>query len=166
MGGIKNVPDADSWSHIVDVDGGIERKAVSCPVGATDAVDASRVLVLPDAEVAVNEEVVQPEDGVGRRGKGILHDSSDTVMTPGVRSSLRALSHAGIIAKGVALVDVCLVAVGGLSAVTIARKTMDLVALAGTNVECEIGELLDAIVSGLLVQRVGTHLRHWLRSFH
>ena len=59
---IKDVPDADSRSEVIDVDRCVERQRIACLVIAIDRTDACRVLVLPDAEVAVNEAVVQPEN--------------------------------------------------------------------------------------------------------
>ena len=79
---------------------------------------------MPDAEVAVNEAVVQPEDGVSGRGIGVLHDGSDAVVAPGVRTRLGALGHAGKVAVGVALVYVGRVAVLRLRGVAVARQAV------------------------------------------
>lgn len=126
--GVEDIPNADRGPHIIDIDRGIEGEGVSSLVVAGDAGGAGRVGVLPDAEVAVDEGVVQPEDRVGRRCVDVLHDGSDTVVTPGVRPSLSAISHAVEIAESIALVDVGRVAVGRLGAVAGTSKTMELVA--------------------------------------
>jgi len=65
--GIEDVPDADSGTEVVDVDGGVKSQWVSGLVVTVDSGCAGvGVLVLPDAEVAVDEGVVQEEEGVGR----------------------------------------------------------------------------------------------------
>lgn len=83
---------------------------------------------MPDAEVAVDETMVQPEDGVGGRTVGVLHDSSDTVVAPSVRTTLGAGSHTSKVAVSIALSNVVGVAVLRLCAVTVAGKAMRLVA--------------------------------------
>jgi hypothetical protein len=139
---IKDIPDTDGRAEVVDVDSGVESQWVASLVVSVDGVDTVRVLVLPDAEVAVNEAVVQPEDGVGGRSPGVLHDSADTVVSPGVRTTLGAASHAGIVALVVASVYHLRVGVGSLGVVVVTGEAVEVVILAGTDVDSQVGELL------------------------
>lgn len=64
--GVEDVPDADGGAEVVDIDGGVESEAVADGVSAADGRDARiAAVVLPDAEVTVDEGVVQEEDRVG-----------------------------------------------------------------------------------------------------
>jgi hypothetical protein len=86
--------------------------------------------------------VVQPEDRVGRRSICVLHDSSDTVVAPSVRTTLGTASHIGIIPFVVATVDHLRIGVGGLGVVIVTSKTMEGVTRTGSHVDSKVGELL------------------------
>jgi hypothetical protein len=139
---VQDIPDADSWADVVYIDGGVKCETVASLVSSVDAVDTVAVLVLPDAEVAVNEGVVQPEDGVGGRCEGILHDSADTIVTPSVRTTLGTAGHLGVRALGITSIHHVRVCVGSLRVVVVTRKTMEGVARAGPNVDRKVSELL------------------------
>jgi hypothetical protein len=139
---VQDVPDADSWADVVYIDGGVKCEAVASLVSSVDVVDTAPVRVLPDAEVAVNEGVVQPEDGVGGRCVGILHDSADTVVTPSVRTTLGTAGHGGVRALCITSIHHVRVCVGSLRVVVVTRKTMEGVARAGSNVDRKVSELL------------------------
>jgi hypothetical protein len=139
---IEDVPDADGGAEVVHIDGGVQGKRVACLVGAVNSLGTRSGLVLPDAEVAVDEAMVQPEDGVSRRAVGVLHDSTDTIVSPSVRRTLGATGHAGIIVLVVATVDELGAGVDGLGVVIVTGKAMEVVVCAGTNVNCQVGELL------------------------
>lgn len=142
-GGVKDVPDLDSGAQAVDIDVHVKSQWAAVDVVAVDGGGANAgVGVLPDAVVAVDESVVKEEDGVSRRGPGVLHNSTNTVVAPGVGTTLGAFSHASEVTPGIALVNVGLVAVGGLGTIASTGETMELVALAGTNVKSKVGELL------------------------
>jgi hypothetical protein len=125
---VQDVPDANSRADVIDVDSGVQGERVARLVGSINVAQTERVLVLPDAEVAVDEGVVQEEDGVGRRSVCVGHDSADTVVTPGVRGALGALGHVAVSALAVAAVNHALVGVGGGGVVVVAGKAMELVA--------------------------------------
>lgn len=143
---VKDVPDPDIRPEAVDVNSGIKRQRIAVDVCAVDGGGAySRVLVLPDAEVAVNEAMVKPENlvvvreelgqmfvgrtyWVGRCGVDILHNGANTVVAPGVSSALRAASHVGKSGPRVAGIDHRLTGINGLSTITITGKAMRLVA--------------------------------------
>jgi hypothetical protein len=116
---------------------------------------------LPDAEVAVDKGVVEPEDGVGGGAVRVLHDGADAVVAPSVRTALGAVGHAGKVAVRVALVHVVGVAVLRLCGVAVAGKAMGLVAGAGSNVDGEVGEGLQwvsyLLTRGALDNGVGTY---------
>lgn len=98
---------------------------------------------MPDAEVAVDEGVVQPEDGVGGRGIRVAHDGSDAVVAVGVSTTLRAPCH---LRKGAVLVAAVYhgrVGVGQGGAVAVAGETVASVGCAGSDVDGEVGELLE-----------------------
>jgi hypothetical protein len=60
--GVKNIPDLDIRLETVDVDASVKGQRVTIDVCAIDGGGADAgVLVLPDAEVTVNEAVMQPE---------------------------------------------------------------------------------------------------------
>jgi acetolactate synthase regulatory subunit len=140
--GVKDIPNTHVRSDTVHVDVRVQAERPARYVVSVDAAQTSRVLVLPDAEVAVDEAVMQPENGVGGRAVGVLHDGSNTVVAPGVRTTFRAGSHAGEVAVGVALVHVVGVAVLRLCAVAVAGEAVNLVAGSGTDVDGEVGKLL------------------------
>jgi hypothetical protein len=133
--GVQNIPDTHVRADAVDIDRRIQGKRVTSLVGAVDAVYTSRVLVLPDAEVAVNKAVVQPEDGVGRRRPGVLHDGANAVVSPGVRATLGARGHVGVAVLVVAAVDHGGVGVDRLGVVVVAGQAVEVVVLAGTDVD-------------------------------
>jgi len=110
-------------------------------VSAVDGVDAVGVSVLPDAEVAIDESVMQPKGRVGRGPVDILHDGTDAVVSPSVGATFSAGPHAVVVGPGVALVDVGRVAVGRLGAVAVASQAVNLVVRAGTDVDGKVGEL-------------------------
>jgi hypothetical protein len=101
---VQDIPDLDSGADVVYIDGGVKGETVAELVSSIDVAHTRPVRVLPDAEVAVNEAVVQPEDGVGGRGVGVLHDSTDTVVTPSVRTTLGTAGHVGVGALGITTV--------------------------------------------------------------
>jgi hypothetical protein len=60
--GVKNISDLDIRLETVDIDAGVKGQRVTINVCARDGGGAdARVLVLPDAEVAIDEAMVQPE---------------------------------------------------------------------------------------------------------
>ena len=60
--GVKNIPNLDIRLETVDIDASVKSQCITINVCAIDGgcADAG-VLVLPDAEVTVNEAVMQPE---------------------------------------------------------------------------------------------------------
>jgi hypothetical protein len=141
---VQDIPDPDSRADIVHVHGGVQGERVARLVSSINVAQTERVLVLPDAEVAVDEGVVQEEDGVGGRAVRVGHDSADAVVAPRVRGTLRAAGHVAVCALVVASVNHTLVGVGGGRVVVVAGKAMKLVAGAGTDVDGEVGELLES----------------------
>lgn len=140
--GIQNIPNPDSGANVIHIKSGVEGERAVLAVNTVDRVEAVAVGVLPDAEVTVDESVVQPEGWVGRRTVDILHDGTDTIVSPSVGATFSALPHAVIVGPGVALVDIRRVAVGRLGAVAITSQAMNLVARAGTDVDGKVGKLL------------------------
>jgi hypothetical protein len=101
---------------------------------------------LPDTEVAVDESVVEEEDGVSGRRIHILHDGTDTVVTPGVCSAFRASSHVGVGGAGVAAVDHLCVRIYGFAVVIVTGEAVSAVSGAWANVEGETGEFLASLL--------------------
>jgi hypothetical protein len=134
-GGVKDIPDANIRADTINIDGGIQSKWVAGAVSSVNIVDTSRVLVLPDTEVAVNEAVVQPENGVGGRRPGVLHDGANAVVSPGVRTTLGATGHVGICSLVVATVNHGRVGVDRLGVVVVAGEAVKVVVLAGADVD-------------------------------
>lgn len=61
--GVKNIPDLDIRLETVNIDASVKGQRVTIDVIAIDGGGADAgVLVLPDAEVTVDEAVVQPEN--------------------------------------------------------------------------------------------------------
>jgi hypothetical protein len=142
---IEDVPDTDGGAEVVHVDGGVQGERVACLVGAVDRLGTRRGLVLPDAEVAVNEAVVQPEDGVRGRAVGVLHDSTDTVVSPSVGRTLGATGHAGVVVLVVATIHELGTGVDSLGVIVVTGKTMEVVVCAGTDVDSQVSELLSLV---------------------
>lgn len=143
--GVENVPDAHGRAEIVHVNSGVQAKRVACLVGSVNGLQTGRGLVLPDTEVAVNEAVVQPEDGVCGRAIGVLHDSTNTVVSPSVRTTLGATGHTSIVALVVATIDVLRATVDSLRVVIVTGKAMEVVVRAGTDIDGQVGKLLKPI---------------------
>ena len=144
---VQDIPNTNIRAETVDVDVSVESKRPTRDVVSVDTAHAVRVIVLPDTEVAVDEGVVQPEYWVTGGTVHVRHDSTDTVVTPGVGTKLRARSHTSKVAVRVALVHVGGVYVGSLGAVTVTRETMLLIARAGSDVDGKVGERLQSGVS-------------------
>lgn len=141
--GVEDIPDANSGAEIVNVDGCVESKLVTDGVSSRDGGNAGvAAVVLPDAEVAVDESVVKEENGVGGRGVGVLHDGANAVVSPGVSTTLGAGGHVGVSGTGVASVDDGVTGVDGLSIVTVASQAVANVAGTRADVDGETGELL------------------------
>lgn len=86
--------------------------------------------------------MVQEEDGVGGRGVGVLHDRADTVVAPGVRTSLGAGSHVGVGAATVAGVNDGAACVDGLGVVSVAGQAVAGVTRSRADVDGKASELL------------------------
>lgn len=141
--GVQDIPDTHGRTEVINVNCSIKPKLVTLRIGSGDLRDAGvAAVVLPDAEVAVDKTVVQEEDGVGGGSVGILHDGADTIVAPGVGTSLGARGHVRVRAARVAGVDDGVACVDGLGVVAVAREAVALVARAGTDVDGEAGELL------------------------
>jgi hypothetical protein len=95
-GRIQDIPEFNIWANAVHIEVGVKGETVAGLVSSVNGVDTVSVRVLPDAEVSVNEGVVQPEDRVGGRCEGVLHDSADTVVAPSVRTTLGTAGHGGV----------------------------------------------------------------------
>jgi hypothetical protein len=84
---IHDIANLHIWSDASHRHDRVHRQRVTEVVIAVDGRRASRVLVLPDAEVMVDEGVVHPEDGVTGTGRDVRHDGSDTVVSVGMRTT-------------------------------------------------------------------------------
>jgi hypothetical protein len=133
--GVQDISNLNSWADVVYVDCGVHSERVAGLVSSVNVVDTGRVLVLPDAEVAVNKAVVQPKDRVGGRRPGVRHDSSDTVVTPCVGGTLGAAGHITVGALVVASINHALVCVCSLAVVVVASEAMKVVVRAGSDVD-------------------------------
>jgi hypothetical protein len=112
--GVENIPKAHIRAETVNVDSGVESESVAATVSAADGGDAGvTAVVLPDAEVAVDECVVQEKDGVGGGRVCVLHDRSDTIVAPGVSTAFGARCHIGVGGTGVTGVDDSVASVDG-----------------------------------------------------
>ena len=141
--GVQDIPDAHGRTEVINVNRSIQPKLVTLRIGSGDLRDTGvTAVVLPDAEVAVDEAVVQEEDGVGGGSVGVLHDGADAVVAPGVGTTLGARRHIWIRAARVAGVDDGVAGVDGLGVVAVAREAVALVARAGADVDGKAGELL------------------------
>lgn len=111
---------------------------------AIDVAGAGGVVVLPDAEVAVDHTVVQPEDWVAGRGIYVAHDATDAVMAVGVRTLLSAPGKVLVVVQRPAAVDDVGVGVGRVGGIAVAGEAVVLVELgrAGTDVQGKVGKLL------------------------
>jgi hypothetical protein len=140
---VKNIPNAHGRTEVININRRIQPKLVTLGIRSRNLrYTCVTTVVLPDAEVAVDEAVVQEEDGVGGGSVGVLHDGADTVVAPGVGTSLGARGHVRVRAARVAGVDDGVACVDGLGVVAVAREAVALVARAGADVDGEAGELL------------------------
>jgi hypothetical protein len=71
--------------------------------------------------------MVEPECGISRRSINILHDSADSVVTPGMSTAFGAASHVRESVARVAGVNHGLAGVDGLSSITVAGEAVGLV---------------------------------------
>jgi hypothetical protein len=132
---VQNISNPDSRADVVNVDGSVQSERVASLVGSVNVVHTRRVFVLPDAEVAVNEAVVQPKDRVGWRCPGVGHDSSNTVMSPRVRGTFGAAGHVSVGALVVASINHALICVCSRRVIVVAGEAVKVVVLAGTNID-------------------------------
>jgi len=95
---VQDIPNQDIGAHVLYVYRRVQSKSVAETVFSINIVQTSRILVLPDPEVAVDKGVVQEEDRIGRRGISVLHDRTNTIVSPSVSATLRAARHVGIVA--------------------------------------------------------------------
>lgn len=114
----------------------------------------------------VDEEVVQPEDGVAGGCVHVAHDAADAVVAVGVRAALSASRHVlegRVDIRVVARVDPVLVGVLGKACVAVALQAMGTgVAGAGTDVDADVGELLrfllkscSCVIGGFIAYPIG-----------
>jgi hypothetical protein len=108
---VQDIPNPNSRADVVYVDSSVHSERVACLVGSVNIVYTRRILVLPDAEVTVNEAVVQPKDRVGWRRPRVRHNSANTVVSPCVCGTLGAAGHVAVGALVVASVNHALVCV-------------------------------------------------------
>lgn len=100
----------------------------------------------------VDEEVVEPEDGVGGRGVHVGHDAADAVVAVGVGATLGASGHVlvrrvdgGVVAG----VDPVLVGVGGQAGVALALQAVSTSdGGAWADVDGHVGEGLGVLLAG------------------
>jgi hypothetical protein len=165
--GVEYVVDSDIRCETLHVDHSVHGDGVAECVLAVDtrSSDAGGVSVLPDAEVVVDESVVEEEDGVGGRGVDVGHDAANAIVAVGVGTTLGAGSHVliGRIDVGVmAGVNPGLVGVGGQRGVAVALQAMGAAdGGAGADVDGNVGE---SLVIGLEKRgriMVRDYLRHW-----
>lgn len=97
---------------------------------------------MPDTPVAIDEAVVEEEDGVAGRGIDVRHDGSDTVVAPGMTPALGAGLVVGIVGASLADVDVGLGTVGCVAVVVVSSETVGGVARARADVQRQEGKLL------------------------
>ena len=111
--------------------------------GAADRVGpGAGVGALPDAVVAVDEGVVQEEDGVLRRRLHVGHDPTDGVVAVRVGAQERAVVHVLKVVVRVARVDEARRDRRARLLVDAARQAVLRVRAAGTDIELHVGELL------------------------
>lgn len=147
--GVENRANVHIWTEAVHVDIGAGGERVASRVSAAGGGDARVTAhVLPDAEVAVDEGVVQEEDWVGGRGIHILHNSANTIVTPGMSTSFSASSHISVCGTAVASINHGVSSVGGLRVVSVARQAVTAVAASRADVNGEVGKLLRFCQSG------------------
>lgn len=140
---VEDITDADSGAEIVDVDSGVHAQLVALAVRAGDLRDAGvATVVLPDAEVAVDEGVVQEENWVGGRGVCVLHDGANAVVAPSVSTTFGARGHIGVRPARVAGVDDGATGVDGARVVAVAGEAVALIAGTRTDVDSKTGKLL------------------------
>lgn len=144
---VHHVPDLHVGHKTVEHNGGIEGKRGSSSSSAVDVRKACAVGVLPDAEVAVDHAVVEPEDWVTGGSIHIAHDTADTVVAVGVSTLFGALGEVLVVLQLLAAVDDVGVDVDGVAVVVVTGEAVVLVsgALAGADVQGEVGELLDIV---------------------
>jgi hypothetical protein len=139
--GVQDIPDTDIGHHSGRVDSGIECERVATDVVTVDLAEPLWVLVGVEAEGTVNEGVVEEEEWVSNRGLDVRHDSSDTIVAIGVVTKLNAPTQTGVVRVAGAEIDIFLVAVACLTAVTVTCQTVNNVAIAGADVKNQVGEL-------------------------
>ena len=91
---IHNLPNRHIREDTRDRNDRTHSQRVAEVVVAVDGRQARGVLVLPDAEVVVDERVVHPEDRVAGGGGDVGHDGADAVVTVCV-GSVSSLSVSG-----------------------------------------------------------------------
>lgn len=109
--GVQDVPDGDVGLHALGGELGLDgQRGGARPVGiAADGCGPHRRLVLPRLPGPVDESVVHEEERVARRGDGIGHDRTGTVVAVGVRAALDAGPQVVVGRARYACVDVRLV---------------------------------------------------------
>lgn len=86
--------------------------------------------------------MVQEENRISWGAVGVLHDRTDSIVTPGMSSSLRAARHVCIVVLVVASIDYGRGAILGFAIVVVAGKTMHIIVGAGSHVDGKVGKLL------------------------
>jgi hypothetical protein len=149
---VQNIPNSDGGTHVLYVDCRVQSKRITATVLAIDVVQAGTVLVLPDAEVPVDESVVQEEDGIGRGSVGVLHDRANSIVSPGVCATFGAARHVRVVRFVVAAIDQRGRTVLSRTIVVVASKTMKVIIRARAHINGQIGKLL-ATMSAVHKQR-------------
>lgn len=143
--GVDDIGHGNVWSQALDADDGVQSQGRARTVGVDASGDgglARLVGVLPQPEVAVDEEVVHEEDGVGRRGRHIGHDGADAVVSVGVRAQLGAVLHVRVRGTRVASVHEVFVRLGSQRLVNSARQAVVRETRAGSDMAKCVGECL------------------------
>lgn len=149
------------------VDNSVESKRVSRAVNTVDLGKPLWVSVGVETERAVNEGMVEPEEWVANGGLDIGHDSSDTVVTISVVTKLSASSQTGVVGVAGAEIEIFLVAVACKTALTVTGQAMNRVAVAGADVENQVGKLLPNLISYLFEYMIlFFNLHRPLRTVH
>jgi hypothetical protein len=133
--GIYNIPDPNIGPNPRHIHVRIQRQRIPINIPAIDIPDPILIHVLPDAIIAIDEGVMQPEHGIPGARVHVGHDGADAVVAPRVRAPLGATRHARVVRVRVARVDDVGVGVGGELAVAVARQAVRPVVTAGADVE-------------------------------
>lgn len=133
--GIHQIPDANIRADPVHGDDGVHGEGYVVGPEAVDRGAARGLLVLPDAEVAVDEGVVQEEGRVAGGGVHVGHDGADTVVSPGMGTALSTSGHVGESVAVLAGLDHGGAGVTGLGGVAVAGETVAHVSGARADVE-------------------------------